>query len=365
MERESPLGHQPALDGLRGVAVAAVVLYHAFRSWLPGGFLGVDLFFVLSGFLITNLLVEEHRRTGTISIRGFYIRRVRRLVPALVAFLVVETTVIALVEGWSATRGNSLLAVIGYSANWYRASGHPFVEDLSHMWSLAMEEQFYLLWPLLVWGGLRAGLSKRTLLLLSSGLVALVLVHRIDVWSSPRAGGVYSYPDTRVDELLIGCAAAFAWKLGWRPTRALAAVAAAILMIVAFGFDVARWNGALHTWGFTVLGIAAAVCVAASPSFRYLEWAPLRSAGRISYALYLWHMPMLYLLRGGTPIEGSVMSGVAALALTVVAAMLSWRWVERRFLAQRHTPGPWLMAHQMNGFVVPATKVRFAPESCR
>ena len=202
------------------------------------------------------------------------------------------------------------------------------------MWSLAMEEQFYLLWPLLLLAGLRGGLSRRALLVGTACLAALVLFHRIDVWTSPQAGGVYSYPDTRVDALLIGCAAGFVWKLGWRPSRLLASGAFGLLVAVLFGFEIHSWNGPLHTWGFTAIGLLAAVCVLSASQFQWLEWMPLCYLGRISYALYLWHLPLLYLLRDGSPTHGSFLSGIMGVAIAVGAADMSWRWIERPFLRQ-------------------------------
>ncbi len=156
--RTQPVAYLPGLDGLRALAVTAVVLYHADVSWMRGGFLGVDTFFVISGYLITLLLVSEHRRAGRICLRTFWTRRARRLLPALYALLTAVTavTVVWLRDDLGKLRGQ-LLAALTYSTNWYLVAtdnsyfahvGRPPL--LEHLWSLAVEEQFYLLWPLVL-----------------------------------------------------------------------------------------------------------------------------------------------------------------------------------------------------------------------
>ena len=155
--RQGPprLPYMPGVDGLRALAVAAVVIYHLGAGWLPGGFLGVDVFFVISGYLITSLLLAEHRRTGRIELRRFWLRRARRLLPALFLMIVVVLAVMVLVHpGEVARLHGAVLASFGYVANWYFAFANvPYFEQfgrpsvLQHLWSLAVEEQFYLLWP--------------------------------------------------------------------------------------------------------------------------------------------------------------------------------------------------------------------------
>ena len=171
--RQGPprLPYMPGVDGLRALAVAAVVIYHLGAGWLPGGFLGVNVFFVISGYLITSLLLAEHRRTGRIELRRFWLRRGRRLLPALFVMIVVVLAVMVLVHpGEVARLRGAVLASFGYVANWYFAFAHvSYFEQfgrpsiLQHLWSLAVEEQFYLLWPPIIVLGLML-LGRRWLL---------------------------------------------------------------------------------------------------------------------------------------------------------------------------------------------------------
>src|SRR4051794_18462666 len=160
----SDVPYLPGLDGMRALAVIAVMVYHANPAWLPGGFLGVEVFFVISGYLITLLLIGEHERTGTLSLRGFYLRRARRLLPALLALLVGITVYTALLrrDALGALRGD-VLAALAYVSNWYQiwvGQGYTASGDfagLRHLWSLAVEEQFYVVWPLVMVLLLRVG----------------------------------------------------------------------------------------------------------------------------------------------------------------------------------------------------------------
>src|SRR3954447_20444420 len=160
----SAVPYLPGLDGMRALAVIAVMVYHANPSWLPGGFLGVEVFFVISGYLITLLLIGEHERSGTVSLRGFYTRRARRLLPALFTLLVAITIYTALFnrDALGQPRGD-VLAALAYVSNWYQiwvGQGYTAAGDFSplrHLWSLAVEEQFYLVWPLVMIGLIRLG----------------------------------------------------------------------------------------------------------------------------------------------------------------------------------------------------------------
>jgi peptidoglycan/LPS O-acetylase OafA/YrhL len=201
------LGYRPALDGLRAVAVLAVLTYHV--GWIPGGFLGVDVFFMLSGFLITTLLCEEHARTGTISIRRFYVRRARRLLPALVLFLLICGGILFVTRpsAFWPTLGGNLLGVLSYGANWliiyWRGLG-----VFGHTWSLAIEEQFYLAWPLLLLGllrGARPRLIVAGLVTAAAGSLAWRLALALDGASFAR---LYAATDTHADGLLVGAALA-------------------------------------------------------------------------------------------------------------------------------------------------------------
>ena len=173
----SRVPYLPGLDGMRALAVMAVMVYHANPEWLPGGFLGVEVFFVISGYLITMLLIGEHERTGTVSLRHFYLRRARRLLPALFALLIGVTVYTALFrrDDLGQLRGD-VLAALGYVSNWYQiwvGQGYTAAGEfapLRHLWSLAVEEQFYLLWPLAMIGLIHFG--RRRLPSMSTWLVA-------------------------------------------------------------------------------------------------------------------------------------------------------------------------------------------------
>src|SRR5262245_14922290 len=212
------LGHRPELDGVRGLAIILVVAGHClgrYEGWAQRGGLGGDLFFVLSGFLITTLLVEEWHRNSSLNLREFYVRRGRRLLPALVA-LVGVFAVLSLLALPARAPETGLEAVlrVSYVANFFIA----FTENgvgvgFDHLWSLAQEEQFYLLWPPLLFVLLRRGVSPKRLLLLLGVVILAVNLQRFAVIA---AGGerhrIWFAPDTHSDAIVIGCAAALVWK---------------------------------------------------------------------------------------------------------------------------------------------------------
>ncbi|MBI1845232.1 MAG: acyltransferase, partial [Actinobacteria bacterium] len=208
------LGYQPALDGLRGLAVFAVLAYHGGISGARGGFLGVDVFFVLSGYLITALLVQEWGQTGRIDIRAFWVRRVKRLMPALIMLAVAMVGWLFLLAEPAERSGLRLdiLASLGYVANWrFVVSGQSYFAQfanpspLRHTWSLAVEEQWYLIWPLVVWAGLRVTrgrLGRLTLLVVGAAMGSAVWAAVL--WGNGDLSRIYYGTDTRAQELLMG-----------------------------------------------------------------------------------------------------------------------------------------------------------------
>lgn len=330
----------PALDGLRALAVCAVILTHTWVARFPGGWVGVDVFFVLSGFLITNLLVKEQGTTGRISLAQFYRRRAVRLLPALFVMLplVVMLAVIFAPHLAAATLATSLFT-IGYVANW-QAAAHAPTGLLSQMWSLSVEEQFYLIWPLMLILLLRVA-DKRAALGVTVMLICLIVVHRCLTAQSidPHDPQLFWRTDTRADSLLAGCGLALVVALGWtgrqRFWRAAAVASTAyVVLLLPTSFNTGTWN---FTFGYTGLALAAAMIIGAlsvgawPPMTRVLSWQPLVALGRVSYGVYLWHFPIAVLL----PLTQGPVLAAATLSLCVVVAALSWRLVEKPALRWR------------------------------
>jgi peptidoglycan/LPS O-acetylase OafA/YrhL len=313
------LGYVPALDGLRALAIAAVVGLHYWNVPEAGG-LGVDLFFCLSGFLITTLLLEEHAESGTISLKNFYVRRARRLFPALALLLVVYL---------AATEGHGLRTVVLaglYAGNIVRAFGHdPLLKSpLGHLWSLAQEEQFYLLWPaaLVLLLRLRRNVAPIMLALL---FVAVTVWRAFLAHHGASAARLQFGPDLRADGMVAGCLLAFLrTRISIRPHDALTAVVVWTVATAAF------LSLLLPDWQVYVrptFNLCACVLVAAAVSGTGLAEAlsarPLVWLGKISYSLYLWHLPVLAAVGRDHP--------WSALVAAVAVSWLSYRFVEQPF----------------------------------
>jgi len=360
-------GYQPALDGVRAVAFAAVMLFHG--NHLTGGGYGVNVFFVLSGFLITTLLLEEHKRTGRIRLGLFWARRALRLFPAIFV-LAAAMFVYSLFDHSAITKQtvDGLPWVLLYVGNWAIALGGHTLGLLFHTWSLAVEEQFYLLWPLVIVAIYRLRRPLPVLLAVALGGSVLSLVDRV-LLHVTVANGVRTYgTDYIADQLLIGCALAVLLALltpeGVLRLRrwlgALFPVAVVFLAAVAVGIvlpaDAAERVRRLP-WALSLIGLTSAVVIGYlvlhrdSPAARLLSLPPLAYTGRISYGLYLWHIPVFRILNahGGIP-EGLPLLG-AKLVLTFGAAALSYRFVE--------TP----MLRLKNRFRAPGAGLGVAPPS--
>jgi peptidoglycan/LPS O-acetylase OafA/YrhL len=340
----------PGVDGLRAVAVAAVVIYHIGASWLPGGFLGVDVFLVISGYLITSLLLAERRATGTIDLVRFWIRRARRLLPALFVMiaLVLAYMVIFHHDEVGRLRG-ATLAAIGYVGNWYFVfADQPYFDQFGrpsvflHLWSLAVEEQFYLLWPPIMAAGIAWFGRRRLLIGVLAGIAGSTILAWVLYEPFTDPSRIYYGTDTRAVCLLAGVALAFIWPASRlrplaerRPRIVLesAGIAGALLMALALA-RLGELDGALYQGGFLWVALATAVvvAVAAHPSSllgRALGVAPMVWIGLRSYGIYLWHWPIIMLTRPDEdiPLDGAALATLQ-IGLTIGIAALSYRYVE-------------------------------------
>lgn len=354
-----PLGTRDALDGVRALAIIPVLLFHsAFAQEFQGGRVGVDLFFVLSGFLITNMLLEEQARAGRIDIRTFYIRRALRLGPAMLAVLAFVWGA-ALAGGGLGTTpavmGRFTLLVLSYTNNWASAFHSSVVPaPLGHFWSLALEEQFYLFWPWLLVGAARARLSLRTILITLLVLVAAVALWRSVLWHLTHDPfRVVFGTDTRAGGLLFGGALAVARHMGWRITNTFAAflVGAGLLIycyVIPRQYDT---SGLLVLGGLQPVELAAGMLIVGltaseSAPFRWLLASPPALwIGRRSYAIYLWHLPLIVLVRA--VVDAPLAATIVSFAATFLFAELSFRYLEQpvlRLRSQLRTRRPALQA---------------------
>lgn len=341
----------PALDGLRGAAVAGVLLYHG--DALKGGYLGVDLFFVLSGYLITSILLTEWRNDRAVSLSNFWARRARRLFPALIAVLIG----VALYARFFATslelHGIRMdgLATLFYVANWHTIVtggsyfGNTLAEraPLKHMWSLAIEEQFYVVWPIVVVLLLRWKNSFRTIFRLAVGL-AIASVFMMVGWfltGSASKTALYEGTFTRAAAILFGAALA-AWQIRFGHTRsdrsrtALEASAMVAMLFLGFAWCTAGAQGDfIYSGGLALCGLAVTVVIAAATHpeqivvARVLSWAPLRGLGLISYGMYIWSVPIYVLLTPErTGAHGWTLLGLK-LVVSLAVAILSYILLEQ------------------------------------
>jgi len=332
--------YRPDIDGLRAVAIVPVVLFHAGVPGFPGGYVGVDVFFVISGFLITGLIRQEID-AGTFSLAHFYERRIRRLLPALIA-VVLATSALAhwlLLPADLVDFAESVLATNLFVSNFlfwgqsgYFARGADEI-PLLHTWSLAVEEQFYLLFPLFL--TLVAARFRRRYLAAVTLVSVTTLVLSV-VWLRIDRVGAYYLALPRAWELGLG--AMLALGALPPPRRRLVRAATAMAGAAAIGWAVARYSETTLFPGIAALlpclGAAAIIWAGGGghhPLGRMLAWRPVVLIGLISYSLYLWHWPLLTLARYYLIRELSAPETVAVLAVAVMAAVASWRFVERPF----------------------------------
>ena len=345
------LPYLPALDGLRGLALFAVLLFHGGFSWISGGYLPLTAFFVLSGFLITSLLLVEWHRHERIDLGGFWSRRFRRLVPAsLLAVLLVGVTVA--IDGGVAPPGlrGDLVAAVTWTANWrFIFSGQEYADlfgdpsPFQHFWSLAVEEQFYLFMPIAVIVGLSARRGRRWPLIAGTASLVVASTMTMRFVHSPGDAPMRAYfgTDTRAAEILVGVLLA-TWMIengrlrtfGRSLGRVIDVVAmVALVLLVSTWFLVDEFDDRLYEGGILVIAVlSAAVVVSAtrhgSPVGTVLQWRPLVALGTISYGVYLFHWPIFLVVDEQTGLDGAPLF-LLRMGITVPLAVLSYRIVER------------------------------------
>jgi peptidoglycan/LPS O-acetylase OafA/YrhL len=329
---DTRLGYRPGLDGVRALAVVAVMIVHTKIKGTGGGGFGVDMFFALSGFLITSLLVEEFGSSKRVSFGNFYARRALRLLPALFLVLAVFGTIAHFTHGYEARRTvagivPALLYVINWFSIWHYYGG------LHHTWSLAIEEQFYLLWPPILVFLLRRRIPPRTLALIVFGAAMVMFASRL----TGRAFGLseaalYNALPFRLDALLLGATAALVPVLLKRYASTLWGIVGFAIAGITMLFPLIRLRSAV---GSTV--VAAATCLIIAhimygprDSFinRFLDLKPLVWTGRRSYGLYLWHWPIFLFMQ----VEQHLSRAPIAFVVSFLVAAASARFVEFPFL---------------------------------
>ncbi|HMG41887.1 MAG TPA: acyltransferase [Acidimicrobiales bacterium] len=367
-ERVGRLPHLAPLDGLRGIAIALVLGVHSgnslwpeARGWLaPGGPLGVHLFFVLSGFLITALLLGEQRRTGRIDLRAFARRRVLRLGPVVVA-LALALVVLALVGDRLLLR--DVLAegvyVLTFTGNvhmvhgdappvrWLFGTDHGTVTEVGHMWSVGIEAQFYVLWAVVLWAVSRARWSYGRIALLTAGLVLAVAVWRAHLLAQGEPWlQLYLSSSTRLDAPFVGSLVGVAWCAGWldrvRERLALTAGVLGLGVLLVTSYTTRFYDRSLYQGLYTVLALCAAAAIvgalradAGSALPRALAWPPLVFLGTISYSVYVWHYGIFWTIERRDPGWPGPVRLAVGLTTALAVSYASYRIVEQPFLRRK------------------------------
>lgn len=350
-DRDRALGRMPALDGLRTFAVVLTSLVHVAPGVVPGGFLGVDLFFVLSGFLITSILLQEMGSHGRVDLRAFYVRRARRLIPAVVALLIVFTAVVLLT---SPTRRDVAVAavvdvaVMTYTFNWSSPLGHAPPWQVDHLWSLSVEEQFYILWPVVLLLLVRK-FSRNTVMRVTLAAAIASTIAQTAVYGATHATlWVFLASPLHAQGILLGCflGQLYVWRgadgamrwLSGHTWPSLVALGALVALAVSTGVsDASTYYGgmalAVLASATLVAGVAARATLAEPDTgllTRLLSSRVMVALGRRSYSIYLWQNFIAWALTAS--LRHSPLWIPANLVVTLVASELSFRFIERRFM---------------------------------
>jgi peptidoglycan/LPS O-acetylase OafA/YrhL len=353
------LPYIPEFDGLRGVAVLGVFAFHL--GFIDGGYLGVDLFFVLSGFLITTLLIHEKTTSGSISIQRFWIRRVRRLLPALLLFLIVVGILIQIYSEESSYLRirNDMLATMLYVANWRSIfAEHDYwalfssSSPLSHTWSLAIEEQFYLFWPIVVVGSFsisKTPLNLLTKIAIYGGFLSVFLLVFIYLSNNDAMSRVYYGTDTRISAILFG-AALSVYQARSKSTKIASVVIPRSVVWISIGYLTSSWfllagdNPLLYQGGLLLSSVSVVVVILAIIQKRsillnrVLAFGPLRSVGLISYGLYLWHYPIFIFIEEHYSWLNPYWSLCLKIVLTFIIATASYLFLELPIRNRKWSP---------------------------
>ena len=349
--------HIPALDGVRGVAVMLVFISHlhmilspelTFREVTPwkfinrtfeAGFMGVDIFFVLSGFLITSLLMKDRSTNQKNLFKRFYRRRALRLLPALYALLIADF----FVSRWENFPGDiqwrTTWHAVLFLNNWNIVNNFGEAQnDLGHLWSLGIEEQFYLIWPLTIWLLAKLKIPSKMMIPLILFASLVVMVHRTSLWNDGTSWIIlYIRTDTRLDSLLIGAMFAYVYRHFQVPSKILNSVATLSFLGLVYIKYVLDKSPFIFEMGWTIIALFAGfiiLSVAEGVFFiqKVFTWRPLTMIGKVSYGLYLWHMP-IFVLFGRHVTSGSrPLRLLIGIILASVVTSLSWFFIEKPFL---------------------------------
>lgn len=345
-------GRIEGLDGLRALAVSVVYLSHLpialqslgndgwFQNFPHAGFLGVNLFFVMSGFLITHRLLVTSHPGDRPALRRFWVHRAARILPAVTVFLAVHA-IYAVVAGFP-PYGSIFDEFLMVASTLLQFPNYAILADIDNLfdngalWSLGVEGQFYVVWPLITWFFLRKVRRPEWVVVALVVVIAILSRHRAGVFDAHGSFDAYLRTDTRIESLIIGAVGAWAWMRTDRvPVRALRVLTLpALAAMVAIFLNATQWSTFIWHWGMTAFDLCALIVILAlatgvSPVRRILEWRPIAWVGMVSYGLYIWQVPVLHILSRHADSLDTATKGVISVSATFALATVSWYAVEK------------------------------------